>query len=117
MPTAPSPDIVVTVSSTLLKDILDAITIALRPATGNLKESSKVRLRQFHLLAAARKQSPKMNFTLTPTILKDISECITIASARDGLEPASKSRLGTWQVEITELLPHVPVIKQERMKL
>ena len=120
MPVAPQPDIQLTLSPVLLRDLMDAVSIAL---PRGIKDKAKVELAQWHLYAAGRKPKPEISFTFTVKLLRSISECITIANTFDGakdkigLTNAAKARLGEWQVTMIALLPEEPVFRQVKMKL
>lgn len=112
-----APDIPLELSPVLLKDIQDAIAFAISAERKGVKPAAKPRLAQFHAYSLLRKSSPKMAFTFTDTLLRDILDCIAVANARSEMDKSSQVRLNEFEILVKPMLPEIVKPKQTRLKL
>ena len=109
------PDLTFELTPVLLKDLLDAISVAVR--RGSMSDANKTRLNQYSLYAAVRKRLPVMPSTFSVTLLRAILEAIMIACTYDDITPPAKVRLKEFHLKVSGLLPVEEKHRQVRMKL
>ena len=107
-------DITIELTPVLLKDLMDGVTLSLHHG---IKNAAKVRLTQWHLYAAGRKSLPRMKFTFSIRLLRDIVDAVSISCSRDDLEKVSRNRLLEWKEIIVKQLPAEEGKTQTRLKI